>query len=331
MKLVPINPIFFILLSALSLNTQAASEKMYRWRDDNNIIIFSDTKPADEAKRRVEALNKNVEVIDIIEKEKTAKQRYLERYFLTLRKQQQSVIDQQKKRDRALLTNFNSIRELKIALQDKMSSFDIQRNVVRRNLERLKNQLNEQQKFAAQFERDGKKIPSKTVSDIRSSKAQIKSTEADIFKRLKQKAKTKQKFEKNIARFSFLLQAKISTRASAYNTPIRARTQAELGLYTCISTVSCNKAWKVAKQFIQAHSTTHLYLETDKIIMSQDPFQKRDLSLSVSKENVDNNQQLFLDIRCHLSSLGKKLCGNLQTKNIRQSFNSFIKSALTTH
>lgn len=305
---------------------------MYRWVDDHNNVIFSDKKPLDQTKLRIESLNKNAKVVAVVEKEKSPEQQALDQHFLRLRNKQQSVINHQKKQDRALLSNFHSIQELQLALQDKVTSFDLQRNVVLRNLDRLKDQLRQQQKFAAQFERDGKNIPKRIATNIASSQSQIKDTESDITNRLKQKEETQQKFDNDIARFTFLTQSKISTRKHVFDTAIKAKNETELGLYTCTSIQVCDQAWQIAKQFITTHSTTGLYLTSDKLIISRDPSQKADLSLSISKESLDHNQQrLFLDIRCHASSIGKERCHSQKVKNIRHSFNHFIKTALAAN
>lgn len=338
---------FFCVLASNSLTASADNRsaskkpqkvsaekiKMYRWEnDDADSMIFSDIRPSDQADRRIEALNKNAQVVAVIEKEKTPAQKALYRHFLKLRKQQQAVIDQQKEKDDALLRNFHNTQELELALQDKMSSFDIQINVVKRNLDRLNTQLNQQQNFAAQFEKDGKKVPRKTAKDIASSKAQLKSTQSDISTRLTQKENMRQEYQKNMARLTFLTQSRINSQKHTFNTTIGVKNESELGVYTCTSALLCDKAWGLAKQFINTHSTTSLYLETNELIMSQDPSKKTDMSLSVSKENLSTSkQQLFLDMRCHLSSLGKERCGSLEAQNIRYSFNSFIQSGLTTH
>jgi len=65
------------------------------------------------------------------------------------------------------------------------------------------------------------------------------------------------------------------------------------------------------------------------LIMSQTPYKDEDLSLSVSKmDESDGSQQLFLDIRCRKSSLGKALCLGARVREIRHSFSDFIKSTL---
>jgi hypothetical protein len=332
-KLPHINPTLFIILGTLAVNTHAVSaKKMYRWVDEYNNVTFSDKKPPDQTNLRIESLNKNAQVIAIIEKEKTREQKALDRRFLKLRKQQQTAIDKQKKQDNTLMSNYHSTHELQLALDDKMSSLDIQINVVQRNVDRLNDQLKQQQKFAAQFERDGRGIPKNSANAILSTKAQIQSTQLDIAQRLQKKTEIRQHFEKDMVRLTFLAQSKIRSQKYVFNTTLDAKNEDQLGIYTCTSIKSCNKAWQAARQFINTHSTTDLYVEKSELIMSQDPSTKPDLSLSISKKNINSStQQLFLDIRCHNSSIGKERCSSSKAKNLRYSFNGFIKSALTTH
>jgi hypothetical protein len=64
--------------------------------------------------------------------------------------------------------------------------------------------------------------------------------------------------------------------------------------------------------------------------MTAEPAADSDLSLSVSKIDMGNNQQqLFLDIRCRQSSLGMELCASDKVRDIRTSFRSYIENAVT--
>jgi hypothetical protein len=104
----------------------------------------------------------------------------------------------------------------------------------------------------------------------------------------------------------------------------------ELGLYLCNSSSQCAKAWESAHQFVRRFSTTPIDIDNDKLLMTAEPAADSDLSLSVSKIDMGNNQQqLFLDIRCRQSSLGMELCAGDKVRDIRTSFRSYIENAVT--
>ncbi len=301
---------------------------MYRWINDDNKVSFSDQMPPDQIKHRRETLNKHARVIDVVEQEKTKAQQALEKRLVKLRIQQQAIIQKQKIKDKVLLTTFRNQEDIELALKGKMLALDGQRKVVQGNLDRLNKQLRQQQKRAAQYERDGHQVPKKIRDDISSSKMQIEMTLIEISKKFENKRNTRKKFEEDIARFTFLTQSKVNSHVLTRKTA-ESKAETELGVYICETNKICDRAWVYAKQFINTYSTTDLYVENERLIMSKDPSRNTDLSLSVSKMNVDNNKyQLFLDIRCYKSSLGKDLCAGVEARHIRHSFSDYIKSAL---
>jgi len=305
-----------------------SAKKMYRWVDEKNNVLFSDQMPPDQVKYRRETLNKNARVVNVVEKEKTKAQQELEKRLERLRQQQDAILQKQKIKDKVLLSTFRSLGDMDLALKGKMLALDGQRRVVQGNLNRLEKQLKQQQKMAAQYERDGQNVPEKIKNDISASRTQIELTLIEISKQFENKRAVRKKLEDDIARFTFLTQSKLSSNDLTRKTA-ESKAETELGVYICETKKLCDKAWDYAKQFVHTYSTTGLYVETDLLIMSKEPAKKTDLSLSASKKDVGyNKQQLFLDIRCHISSLGKELCEGVKARKIRHSFSAYIKSAL---
>lgn len=312
----------------LSNHQALTAEKLYRWVDENGKTRYADKLPPDQVQYRRETLNKSARVIDVTEKEKTKAQQELEKRLTVLRKQQESILEKQKMKDKVLLSTYRNLNDMTLVLEGKMLALDSQRRVVQGNLDRLKKQLRQQQQKAAQHEKDGKKVPDSIKEEIRSTREQIDLTLIEISNQFENKKKVRQKLESDIKRFKFLTQSPADSNQLTLQTADN-QAETELGVYICENLEICNKAWEYAKQFVYTHSTTGIYIESDNLIMSQEPKKENDLSLSVSNKKVtDNRQQLFLDIQCHISSLGKELCDSSKTKRIRHSFSDFIHTAL---
>ena len=320
---------FIIISMFLFFGGHAAhAKKMYRWVDEHGNVRYSDQVPPDQAKFRRESLNKNARVLNVLEKEKTKAQLELEKRLAILRKQQDGIIAKQKGRDKVLLSTFRNIDDMKMTLKGKMLALDGQRKVLQRNLQGIEQQLQQQQKKAAQHERDGRNIPKKLLTNITESKEQITQAIIEISRQIEKKKRFREDFEADISRFSFLTQpdteSKELSQKSAEN-----MAENELGLFICETIEQCEKAWMAAKQFVSNYSTTEVETETDVLIMSRAPYLDTDLSLSVSKMKVDPvKKQIFLDIRCRKSSLGVELCKGTKAQKIRQSFSDYIKSDL---
>jgi len=306
----------------------AHAKKMYRWIDDNGNVFYSDQVPPQDVKHRRESLNKNARVLDVVEKQKTKEQRELSKRLALLRKQQQAIIDKQKGHDKVLLSTFRNADDMLLALKGQMLALDGKRKVVRSNLNRLEKQLLQKQKKAAQYEREGRRVPVKLLTDIEASKQQVENTYVEISIQFQKKKKTRENFERDIRRFTYLIESKKGDTDSGYFAS-NNKAANELGLFVCETIEQCHRAWVSAKEFVRIHSTVELDIETDTLIMSQVPYKDSDISLSVSKMNEDDGrQQLFLDIRCRKSSLGDKLCRGQEVNKIRFSFNDFIASTL---
>jgi hypothetical protein len=301
---------------------------MYRWKDNDGNVFFSDQVPPDQVKHRRESLNKNARVVDVVEKQKTKAQRELEKRLAVLRKQQEEIIEKQRSHDKVLLSTFRNLDDMQLALKGKMLALDGQRKVLQGNLQRLEQQLLQQQKKAAQHERDGRKVPTKLSNEILASKDQISLIYVEIAKQFEKKKGIREKFEADITRFAFLVESKLEDQDPSLKTAEK-KAASVLGLFICETVEQCDEAWGIAKKFVHTYSTASLDIETDKLIMSRDPYKDTDLSLSVSKMDMKNDkQQLFLDIRCRNSSLGFELCQGPKAKEIRERFSSYIKIGL---
>jgi len=318
--------VLVIMLSSLMAPVNA--KKMYRWVDDKGNVFYSDQIPPKDVKHRRESLNENARVVAVVEKEKTKAQRELLKRLSLLRKQQEAIINKQKSHDKVLLSTFRNVGDMKLALKGQMLALDGKRKVVRSNLNRLEKQLLQKQRKAAQFERDGRRVPINLLTDIASSKQQIENTYVEIANQFKKKKRIREQFERDIERFLFLIESNEDDADSGYLTA-ENKAANELGLFVCQSIDQCNRAWVSAKEFVHIHSTVTLNIETDTLIMSRTPYKDADLSLSVSKmDEDDGSQQLFLDIRCRKSSLGTALCRSAKVKEIRHSFSDYIQSTL---
>jgi len=304
------------------------AKKMYRWVDEVGNVRYSDQVPPDQVKHRRESLNENARVIDVTEKQKTKAENDLEKRLFLLRKQQDDIIKKQKSHDKVLLSTFRRLSDMEMALKGKMLAMDGQRRVIQGNLQRIEMQLQQQQKKAAQYERDGKAVPKKLLTEIAGSKEQIEQAYIEIANQFEKKKKVREDFEEDLARFAFLTQSDTTESKILSLQTAEKKAENQLGLFICESTKQCDKAWMAAKKFIYTHSTTDFNIETDRLIMSQTPYKDKDMSLSVSKLIVDNRQQLFLDIRCRQSSLGAELCRSDKVTKIRTSFSNYIKSNL---
>jgi len=304
------------------------AKKMYKMEDEQGNTLFSDQVEPEQSKYRRELLNGSGRVIDITEKAKTKEQMELDKRLQVLRQEEERLISHQKIRDNALLNTFHSKEELYAGLKIKMDMFDAQRRAIESNSKHLVEQLKNQQKEAAGYERNGQKVPQKLLDDIKSTQVQIEQTYVSLVLNDDKRNQTLNEYKADIARFLFLTQ---SAKKPIPVSKIPSLKEANaLGLFYCENDHQCNKAWEIARVFVNAHSTTLPDVYNDKLIMNRPPATDLDISLSLSRIAVtDEDYQLFLDIHCQDSMPGRQLCSSEKVKEIRFSFRSYVNDALS--
>jgi hypothetical protein len=316
-----------VMVGALLIQAPAYA-KMYRWADENGRVFYSDKVPPTQSKFARKELSDTARVTKTIKAAKTVEQIALEARLEELRLEQEKIIAKQKANDKVLLSTFRNIDDLKMTLKGKLLALDAQQRVHERTIKNLKENLAAVHKKAANVERRGYQVPANMLSEMAKIEDKMAATYRDIDKLAKKRALISAKFAKDIERFSFLTRDAASTQALSDATAEMAAADA-LGLFNCQAPDICRQAWGIAKQFVQKYSTTAISYNTETLIMGADPVIDTDLSLSVSKLTRKKNKvSIFLDIRCHKSTLGDEMCQSNKVKKIRSLFKSYIEGQL---
>jgi len=317
-----------LLLYATTFQLFAAS-KTYRWVDSEGNIVYSDSVPPNKSKLERKVLSDTGRVVDVVRAAKTKEQIALEKRLQLLRKEQENIIAKQKSNDKVLLSTFRNVDDLRMTLNGKLQAVDAQKRVHERTLENLKEDLAVVRKKAAKAERSGRKVSKKLLDDMDNIEEKISLTYADINTTQETKKAIQKKFDNDIERFIFFTKASDVSVQELSDEIAEIKAANTLGLYNCKDIKSCKQAWEVAKQFVKQNSTTSINFNTDSLIMGSDPQHFTDISLSASKSTRDNNKvSIFLDIRCHSSTLGQEFCLSEKVKKIRQAFQPYIENAL---
>ena len=305
--------------------------KLYKWIDDKGNTYFSDQVPPQHSQYRRESLSKQGRVVDVTDRAKTKSEEALDRLLKALKEAQEKVIAQQIFHDKALRITYSKLEDLQTTFDAKLQEMDTEQKLTISNLKRLDNQLETLHRQAATHERNGEKIPQKLLDDIKATEKDSQLTYVKISQHIEKKNKVIEQFNADIARYKQLTQSAEDKRKERQKEEIKAANQ--LGVYTCSSERECEKAWKIAGDFITKHSTssnsTEPEIESGKLIMGRTPDTDNDLSLAISKIDMgDRKQKLFLDIRCRDSSIGIELCASKKVQDIRIAFRNYLETSL---
>lgn len=309
-----------------------SAEKLYKWVDDKGNIYFSDKVPPTHSQYRREHLNDRGDVVGVTDREKTKSERALDKLLTALKSAQEKVIAQQTFHDKALRITYAKLEDLENTLKSKLQEMETEQKLVISNLKRLDNQLEILNRQAATHERNGEKVPGSLLDQIKATEKESQETYVKISQNIEKKNRMVEDFNSDIARYKQLTKSAEQQRQEKKKEEIQAANQ--LGVYTCETERECEKAWKIAGDFITKHSTssnsTEPEIDSGKLIMGRTPDTDTDLSLAISKVDLgDKKQKLFLDIRCRDSSIGVELCASSKVQEIRSAFKQYLETALS--
>ena len=304
------------------------AKKLYRMVDQYGNTLYSDQVPPEQAPNRRETLSPSARVLEVTERAKSREQQDFERRLAALRKEEEKLIAKQVIHDNPLLSTFHSEDEIRVALKAKMQLFDDQRKVIENSLQNAQSQLQSWEKNAASVERNGQTVSPKLLENIKSAQTQVERIQKEIRANIDKKNMTEDEFHADIARYLFLTQSVKKPTKQAVLPSIQEANA--LGLFHCENDHQCNKAWEIARVFVNRHSTTKADVYNDKLIMNRPPATEADISLSLSRIAItENDYQLFLDIHCHNSSIGEELCSSQKVRDLRHSFRAYVNDNLS--
>ncbi|MEI6708668.1 MAG: DUF4124 domain-containing protein [Methylococcales bacterium] len=317
---------FFLSCSLLLVSQPSSSAKLYKWVDGSGKTSFSDQISPEEAKYRRETLSKKGRVVDITEQEKTKEEKERDNRLSMLREKQEKIIANQKAHDDSLLRSYHSKEEMIAELKTKIAIIEGQKKLIESAIVQQLERLDVKQKSAATFERNAQPVPANLIQEIKNIQIEIEKTKSAVNDNLAQQKRVSDEYDNNIKRFLVLTQP---DDAAPKNIVASIEEANALGLFRCENDTECKKAWAIARTFVDTHSTTPADINTDNLVMHEQPSKDTDISLSISKiASKDDEDQLFLDIHCRESSLGKELCSSPKVQELRTSFRPYVNERL---
>ncbi|PPD32262.1 MAG: DUF4124 domain-containing protein [Methylomonas sp.] len=307
----------------------AHAKKMYRWVDENGRIYFSDVVPPDQVQHKRETRNEKARVLNVVEKAKSPEELEQQKRLEALRKEQEKIIAKQAADDKVLLSTYRSVEDMNRALDNKLTLMTGEKAMLEGNKQRLEQQLLQQQQQAANLERNAQTVPEKLLSEISATRQQIEQNIQEMARYESNKQSVEKEFKASIARFEFLTQGNKAGQSNPIN-PLTDDAPNQLGLFTCKDAAQCDKAWKIAGEFVYKYANTRHDVDNEKLIMTAAPFNDEDLSLSVSRLDRAGVQEIFLDLRCKASNIGKELCNSEKAQSIRRGFAAYIQLQLAS-
>lgn len=311
-----ISSLFFLLQAPVD------AAKMYKWVDESGKVHYSDKIPPTAITGSHSTLSKEGVTVDKKGAAKTPEEIAHEAELKRLREEQQRVLERQQAKDRVLLNTFRTEDDIILARDGKIATYDAQIRIIYENIERLKNRLVSQQNRAALQERQGRKPDQKTLQGIENTQQEIKNSYASILRQEKDKKLINEKYAADLARFRELKELEHANLAKAEEEiPVNKNLLVNTAI-PCNSEQECRALWSKARKFGVDNATTRVYVDSEKIFMTEPATKDDQVSITVSrlKTKKSANEVIFLDVQCKKQVASQTWCESTQAVKIRQDF-----------
>jgi len=189
----------------------AVAANMYRYENDQGIMVINSTVPPEFVHKGYDILNSSGRLIQHVP-------RALTKAELAAKSEQERLALEaahQKEADKKLLTIFSSAADAERARDRKVEAIDVYINVTKGNIVKLQGDFNDNQAQAALKERAGEKVPDFMVKSMESLRRQIEQAEASIAEKEQEKEVIREEYAKDIKRLHFLLDQPADATAQA--------------------------------------------------------------------------------------------------------------------
>lgn len=184
----------------------ARSSDMYRYTNDQGNTVIDYRIPAEYAAQGYEVLNSKGIVIDVIERELTEQE--LARASEQDKLAHSDALEKERLRkwDESLLLRYSSIEDIEAARERALRDLRIRVSILKSNTRSLKHQVENYQAVAADIERSGGTVDAQRVTAIEHLQREIGATERTMGDREVELRSVAKEFQKDIDRFSMLLE-----------------------------------------------------------------------------------------------------------------------------
>lgn len=315
--------IYFFLVLLIVVVSQPASAKLYKWVDEQGNVQYSDKLPPAVVKKPHEKLDRRGLIIDKTGRAKTPEEIAEEERVRKLQEETQRQIAMQKAKDRVLLNTYRSEDDIILARDGKLATIDSQIRITYTNITRLKDRLSGYKQRAAKRERQGKGIPVQLQTGIGNTRREINDSYASILRQEKDKDTIRNKYAQDLQRFRNLSKLKADNQAEILAENERVKDDAIVKtVLRCRDSAHCDQLWEKAKAYARKHATTRVYVDSERIFITQPPRKNDDLSITASRlrPRKDKEELIFLDIQCKKEIATDTWCKRPEAIEIRENF-----------
>lgn len=185
-----------VVLALCGLSTIADAGQIYRYRNDQGVLVINDRVPPKYAGKGYDVLSPSGRVLQSVLPQQTAEQ--------GAGVQSDGANLQQQRDDEMLLRSYSRVDELKAARDRRLRQVAREIEIIDANLDKSKKLLDSNRAKAANYQRSGKKVPDSLVVNLDQLAVQTKEAKSMLGLRQQHYAAIEAKYLRYIARFGVL-------------------------------------------------------------------------------------------------------------------------------
>ena len=199
-------PRFLPILITLTLcGTAAAQQKLYRWVDNDGVVHYGDSIPAEYAEIERQVVNDHGITVDVMRAKKTAEEIAEEER----QKELEMQAELQRRADQALLATYLSVDEILLHRDRRVELFQAQARVTELYLKNLEKRMTSLQEEASKYrpysdDPDAEMIDPDLADDMQTTKETIARHQANLKKFEDDQQNIVARFDGDIDRFKRL-------------------------------------------------------------------------------------------------------------------------------
>ncbi|MRX27620.1 hypothetical protein [Kangiella sp. HZ709] len=318
--------IFLVLLSTILLlaSSSLSAKNYYRYTDADGKLVVKDYLPTEAVKVGYDIITETGRLVEKVPAALTREQRIAESIRQEQLKLQADKRRKERQKDTLLLRQYSTVDDIERTKKSQTSTLNINLRIIANHTNSLKRKLQEQEKRAADYERQGKAVPEMTLHEIAAIKTQISANNDSVERYESQIANIDQQFQKDRIRFQEL-KAELFVENS-----LRDVNDIDVqDIYDCADKISCDKAWSYAQIFALENATHALSIVTNTLIVSKKPRADNEIGLTITRvpqKNEVEAMNIVINVNCNPSEEGRKLCQSNEVIAIKQKFIDYLSA-----
>lgn len=182
-----------LLLSWVSVSYSAGGARLYRYIDNEGVVVIDDKIPPNYVAQGYDILSISGQLLDTVAP--SVPQNAVER---ALRKK---ALAAREKEDRFILISYSSVAEIQAAMARKLGQLDREVKGINTNIKGSKKRIALEQQRAANYQRGGRQVPENVTDTLLDLELEVKKSESLLVLKQEEYEKMEERYQGYIERY----------------------------------------------------------------------------------------------------------------------------------